>query len=59
MESMLDKGNKKHDSDATGLALKETVVETPPMGMSQVTSEAEQVMFDASIRTDRTLLLGK
>ena len=56
---MLDKGDKKLDSDVAGMALKETGVETPHMGMSQITSEADQVMFDASIRTDKTLVLGK
>ena len=40
--------------------MKETVVDTPQMGMSQVTAEPErQELFDASIRTDCTLVLGK
>jgi hypothetical protein len=38
LESMLDKGNNQMESDK-GLMMKETVVETPPLGMSQVTNE--------------------
>jgi hypothetical protein len=57
LESMLDKGNNQMDSDKA-LMMKETVIETPQMGMSQV-SEPDQVMFDASIRTDKTIVLGK
>ena len=57
LESILDKGNKQMDSDK-GFMMKETVIETPPLGMSQVTSEQDQVMFDASIRSDCTLVVG-
>ena len=59
---MLDKGNKQRDDvEDKALAMRDTVVETvAPYGMSQVTTgEQDQIMFDASIRTDKTIVIRK
>ena len=58
---MLDKGNKQQDAEDKALAMRDTVVESvAPYGMSQVTTgEQDQIMFDASIRTDKTIVIGK
>ena len=63
LESLLDKGNSNKQEDAVdaALAMRDTVVETvAPYGMSQVTTgEQDQIMFDASIRTDKTIVIVK
>ena len=59
----MDKGNsnKQEDAEDAALAMRDTVVETvAPYGMSQVTTgEQDQIMFDASIRTDKTIVIVK
>ena len=61
LDSMLNKVSKQEDSEDKALAMRDTVVETvAPYGMSQVTTgQQEKIMFDASIRTDKTLVIGK